>query len=89
MLTDEWLIESSPILTNDGRVIGVVTNGDPDSVEGILWTGARVMSQVTATGIEATSGGGTTVLVPAPDGVILQLSDPSEGFDTVPDTARC
>ena len=51
--------------------------------------GDRVMSELAAAGIEGATGGGTTVLVPAPDGVVVQLSDPSEGFDTVPGTARC
>ena len=49
----------------------------------------RAMSELTAAGIEGAINGRTSVLVPAPDGVIVQLSDPSERFDTVPDTARC
>ena len=49
----------------------------------------RVMSELAAAGIEGAISARTSVLVPAPDGVFVQLSDPSERFDTVPDTARC
>ena len=49
----------------------------------------RVMSAVAAAGIEGAVNGRTSVLVPGPDGVVVQLSDPRERFDTVPDTAQC
>ena len=51
--------------------------------------GDRVMSELAAAGISGATGGATTVLVPAPDGVVVQLSDPSQGFDVAPAAARC
>ena len=47
------------------------------------------MSELEAAGIEGAINGVTSILVPAPDGVIVQLSDPRERFDTVGDATRC
>ena len=54
--------------------------------------GDRVRSELEAAGIEGVRGGATSVLLPGPDGEIVQLSAPTERFegtDTRPGNRDC